>query len=149
MLPGITQTQAARRTSRITRLWNMHLRRSTPDQAIGFDGSEIILSGRRDTVSKRSAVPIQGVCRRPGKGQFPSFCRIFQQFQRNFRLRFECQILRHSTCFSLLSVFCFQPLFRHEQPTFDQAISLTTGPLARSRSSRNIERPLPPRRFPV
>src|SRR3990172_8853702 len=63
MLPGITQTQASRMTSMTAPLWNINLRRCTPDQAVLFDGCEIMLSRSCDTIPKCRAVSIQGVCR--------------------------------------------------------------------------------------
>ena len=115
MLPGIAQTQTSRMTPMTTPGRNIHFWWDAPDQSILFDGGEIPLSGRSHTVPKGGAVSIQGVCRHPGKRQIIAFYRIFQQFQPDFRLRFENQIFGYATNLPLLGLFFLQPLFGHEQ----------------------------------
>ena len=65
MLSGIAQTQASGVTSVTAPLGKMNLWRSTPDQAVLLDGCEVRLSCSRHAISKRGAVPIQGICRHP------------------------------------------------------------------------------------
>ena len=108
-------------TSATAPLWNINLRRSTPDQGVLLNGCEVELSCSSHAVSKRRTVSIQSVCRHLGKRQIIAFEGVFQQFQTNFRLRFENQIFWYATSLPLLGVFFFKPLFWHEQLTFNQA----------------------------
>src|SRR5271169_3745662 len=126
-LPDIAEMQASGTTSMTTPLRKMNLGRSTPDQAVLFDGCEVRLSRSRHTVPKRRTVSIQSVCRHPGKRQIIALDGAFQQFQPDFWLRFENQILRDSAGLPLLAMFFCKPWIGHEQLSFDQTVSLATG----------------------
>src|SRR5271157_205402 len=127
LLSFIAQMQTSRMTPMTSPFRNMNLGRTTPDQGILFDGCEVKRSRGSHTVPKRRAVSIQSIGCQPGKRQSAAFYHVFQQFQPDFRLRFENQILWDSAGLPLLDMFFCKPLIGHEQLSFDQAISFATG----------------------
>src|SRR3972149_728716 len=133
---GLAQTQAGGMAPVTFPFWNMNFGWDAPDQGVFLDGGEIAFIQRSHSVPKCGRVPIQGVCRHPGKGQIAAFDRILHQYQPNFRLRFVQQVSRYATrpssfvawlCASLCAASAGKPFIRHEQLPLHQTVPFATG----------------------
>ena len=105
----------------------IHCGSDAPDRGLTFDFGEIPFVQLGYLVAKIRRITIQFIGSQLGKRQSAPLDGSTQQFQANFGLGFGLQLCWRTTRHAFIGVFIIKPAFRHEQSSFNQAVSFAAG----------------------